>query len=104
MKHGIRDFGATRLAENLRQNFTLTHLNLSWYFVVHKLFSQRCRIGTPSLLFRPSRKNGCIYSYTVQCSMLTVSIAASQASRDMPSSQNSNARWIREMFSAQSLK
>jgi len=34
LKHGIRDFGATRLAEELRHNFTLTYLALSWYFAM----------------------------------------------------------------------
>jgi len=30
-KYQIRDFGATRLAENLMENFTLQYLDLSWY-------------------------------------------------------------------------
>ena len=29
-KYDMRDFGATRLAENLMENNTLVHLDLSW--------------------------------------------------------------------------
>jgi len=42
LKHVIRDFGATRLAEELQHNFTLTYLALSWYlsqFLNHTPFS-----------------------------------------------------------------
>ena len=30
MKYDMRDFGVTRLAEHLVDNFSLTYLNLSW--------------------------------------------------------------------------
>ena len=44
LKHAIRDFGATRLAEELQHNFTLTYLALSWYlsqFLKHTPFLPR---------------------------------------------------------------
>ncbi len=44
MKCDIRDFGATRLAENLMDNFTLTHLNLSWwvFFLIDRKKMRLC--------------------------------------------------------------
>ena len=39
MKYDLRDFGATRLAENLLENVALTELNLSWLVQILALVS-----------------------------------------------------------------
>ena len=69
LKHGIRDFGATRLAEELRHNFTLTYLALSWYFAIIYI-THMCRHAISSVVI--NIVNNFLYAYLIYTDLYIV--------------------------------
>lgn len=40
VKYDMRDFGVGQIAENILENMSLTHLDLSWYVSFRKMSKQ----------------------------------------------------------------
>ena len=74
LKHCIRDFGATRLADELQHNFTLRYLALSWYSVTQVVCNEAYNFTCTTLCwftcYGPMSVSACLSASVInQCSI-----------------------------------